>query len=258
MPYTKSAKSLMNRVAKKMRVGKYRRGRQTYQKMKRVATAVLNKKTETKHTSFGRDDVSLYHNQQIVAGAGTRQPLTDLTFFNIWTSVLPGTGVVNRIGNEIIPRGISVRLYLENQADRPNLTYRIIFGLAPKTNVAGAATTYNNLELMDIGGCANNICRHIAQDAGYKILYDRVIRNEFGGPTDVSGGAKRSHKFVKLWIRPKKGTKIVYNTSNTGVISDTVNKRIFMTVIPYDSYNTLTTDNVAQMSYQAKLYWKDA
>ena len=129
MPYTKSAKSLVNRFARKMRAGKYRRGRRTFQKMKKAATVVMNRRVETKHTTFGRDDVSLYHNQQISSLPGSdRQPLTDITFFNVWTAIMPGTGVVNRIGNEIIPRGISVRLYLDNQADRPNIHYHIVTG----------------------------------------------------------------------------------------------------------------------------------
>lgn len=238
------------------RSGKYRRGRRTYQKMKKAATAVLNKKIETKHASFGNEDVSLYHNHQI--GALNTQPLSDIVFFNCWTKILTGTGVVNRIGNEIMPRGLSLRMYIENDDVRPNLHYRILIGMAPKLDIAGVATTYNNLEPMDVGGSGSNIIRHINTDAGYKILYDRIHKNEIGVSTVSGVSTKRYHFFKKIWLKAKKGIKIVYNNSVTGVISDIINKRMFLSVIAYDSYNTPYSDYVAKLSYQCKMYWKDA
>jgi len=153
---------------------------------------------------------------------------------------------------------MSVRLYLENVDDRPNIHYRIIIGVAPKQRADGTVTDWNNLEMLDQGS-PGNLIRHSANDLGYKFLYDRVISKEIGSSWVAVGTAvnKRCHLFRKIWIKKKKANKIVYNTSATGVVANIVNKPMFMAVIPYDSQNTLATDLIARLSFQTKLYWKD-
>lgn len=209
---------------------------------------------ETKHSTFGIEDLSLYHNAQI--SATDDQPITVASFFNPYRNIVAGTSVTNRVGNEIYPRGISVRMYLENLPGHPNLYYRIIIGLAPKQTTTGAATTFNNLTMLDAGS-AGNLVRHIAADQGYTILYDKMIRNELGNSTDGSS-PDRCHVFKKFFIKAKKGSKIVYHSSATGVVANITGKPMFMCVIPYDSQNTTALLMVAKLNYQAKMYWKDA
>lgn len=216
------------------------------------------KKTETKNTTIAVENQALYHNYQQTALNG--QPTSDGTFWNCWaTSIVAGTRYDQRIGNEIYPRGMSVRLYLENVDDRPNIHYRVIIGVAPKTRTDGTAMTFNALELMQ--GVGGNIIRHVNTEYGYKILYDRVFKSELGTSFSVDPGAswnrRRCHLFKKIWIRRKKGGKIRYTNSVAGLAAPIDNKPVFMMVIPYDSYNTLATDQIAVLNYQAKLYWKD-
>ena len=119
-------------------------------------------------------------------------------------------------------------------------------------------------ELLDQGGTVGNLCRHPTTDLGYKFFYDRVIRNELGQTNtgaeqgSFSGYMRRGHKFLKIWIKRKKASKIIYNNSASGVVAEIVNKPLFFCVLAYDSTNSLITDHIANMSYQTKLYWKDA
>lgn len=255
MPY----KRRYRKFRKTIRRGKRTLGRQTYRLMKAVAKKVTMKKMETKHATLASEAAALYHNGQI--SLTNTQPTTNAQMFNVWKLIVPGTAVNNRIGTEIWPRGMSMRIFLENMPDRPNIHYRIIIGAAPKQRSDGVATNYNNLELLDQGGTVGNLCRHPTTDLGYKIFYDRVFRNESHSNLVNAGGATddvKSHIFKKVWIRRKKAGKIIYNNSASGVVAEIVNKPLFFCVIPYDSTNTLATDHVANMSYQTKLYWKDA
>lgn len=238
------------------RRGKRTLGRRTYQAVKAIAKKVTMKNMETKHATVASDAAALYHNCQI--SAGNTQPTTNAQMFNVWKLIVPGTSVQNRIGTEIWPRGMSIRLFLENMADRSNVHYRVMIGAAPKQRSDGTATNYNNLELLDMGGVTGNICRHPTTDLGYKIFYDRTFRNEFGWTGQGIAGPYRTHLFKKIWIKRKKAGKIIYNSSASGVVAEIVNKPLFFTVIAYDSTNSLYTDHIANMSYQTKLYWKDA
>jgi len=225
--------------------------------MRKIAASQILKKAETKNTVLAHENADLYHNGQI--SALNQQPDTDAQFWNIWsTTIVPGTGYNNRIGTEIMPRGMSLRMYFENQLDRPNVCYRVIIGIAPKLLSNGLTpTNYDNLELMQ--GIGSNLVRHIDTEKGYKILYDRVFKNEAGFVSVPLGGTggKKYHMFKKIWLRRKRGSKISYVASTAGVSSAINNKPVFMAIIPYDSYNTLWTDNIANVSWQAKLYWKD-
>lgn len=176
--------------------------------------------------------------------------------FDCWaTKIVAGPNVSQRIGTEINPRGMSIRMYLENDATRPNVHYRVILGTAPKQLLDGSSSTYNNLQIME--GNGGNLIRHVNTDPGYKIFYDRVFSKEPGVSTTFDVGNKRCHLFKKIWVRSKKGAKILYNTAEQGVVSKIQNKPIFMCVIPYDSQNTAQSDFIGYLSYQCKLYWKD-
>lgn len=213
------------------------------------------KKAETKYAVINRENVQLYHNVGETGGliGPYLNPYTDSQFFNCWSLIQTGTQVFNRIGNEIYPRGMSIRLWLANKANFCNLHYRVVIGCLPKMNVAGAVTTATNFQWIE--NYFNVLQGFPNHDAGVKLFYDKVIRNEAGFTSVPLGGTggKEYHKFLKIFIRRKRANKIVY-AAGTNVIK---NKPVFMAVIPYDSYGTLVTDNIASMAYSCKLYWKD-
>ena len=250
MPYSRR---LNRSYRRKSRLGKRTRARRSYRRISRIATNAVMKKAETKYAVINRENVQLYHNVGETGGAAGPylNPYTDATFFNCWALINQGAAVFNRVGNEIYPRGMCIRLWLANKNDRPNLHYRVVIGCLPKTNVAGAVTTATNFQWLE--NYFNVLQGFPNHDAGVKLFYDKVFKNEIGFSEVAGLSHKENHMFKKIFIKRKRSSKITF-AAGTNVIK---NKPVFMAVIPYDSYGTLVTDNIASMAYSCKLYWKD-
>jgi len=249
---------------KRSRRGKYARRRRR-STLKRTVKRILDRKIETKVADFGGENIQLYHNAGETGGAvgPFLAPQGNVNFFNPWRLILAGTADFNRIGNEIEPRGMRLRIWLANKLDRPNIIYRVSVGILPKLNQAGVVTTATNAEwLMPTVGNGNNLIRRVNHDLGVKMLFDRLIRNEQGSNLVANEllqsdqNNKECHKVVDIWIRRKRSSKIIYNGAGAG--ATIVNKPVFLCVTPYDSFGTLVTDNIASYAYNCTLYFKDA
>lgn len=216
---------------------------------------VLMQKAETKYYDRGVEDVQLYHN--LGRGAGPLAP-TGVTsipqLFNLWTDINQGSARFNRIGDDLYPRGMKIRMYLANKSDRPCTKIRIIVAVLPK--VFGGTVTdfaFDPFQITNSGAVGNTLLYPPDKDKGVKFLYDRIHRL----PNDANIGNgqvnKEPTKYVNIWVRPKKGSKIRYDTTSSTI----VNKPIAVYAIPYEQYSTLTTDNVASCAAFARLYYKD-
>lgn len=231
-----------------------------YRIARKAAKKMIMKKAETKFLDFGAENVQVYHN---VGNTGAalgpfNSPWSDATFFNCWAAIPQGTGSGQRVGNEIYPRGMKLRLMLFNKATRPNLQYRIIIGTVPKLNQAGQISTPTNVNFL-VPPQYNNLLTRMNTDLGCRAFIDRTYRNALGTSFYAQQGAtsadpKESSLLRRYYIRRKKASKIIYSAGQGAVI---VNKPVFLQVIPYDAFGTLVTDNVASYAYQCTLYWKD-
>lgn len=218
------------------------------------------KKTETKNLDFFHENVNVYHNVGPTGGAlgPFNAPWMDAVFFNCWAGIQQGTGASQRVGNEIYPRGMKLRLQLFNKAARPNLQYRIIIGTVPKLNQAGQISTPTNVNWM-LPAQYNNMLTRMNTDLGVRAFIDRTYRNSLGTSFFAQQGVTSANPLEsslirRFYIRRKKASKIIYNQGANAMI---VNKPVFLAVIPYDAYGTLVTDNVASYAYMCTLYWKD-
>jgi len=247
------------------RYKKKRSFRKTYRKRARgrsrptlrtTIKRVLNKNTETKYFDVAGENLQLYHNVGQSGGVAlATQRYSDPTFFNPWSDIPPGTGRANRIGDKITPLCMTLRLWLSNKADRPNLLYRIIIAKLPKSYNAVTTTSSSIIpfQFAQLGATGNVLCLPIDHDKGIKPYYDRVISNQVG-QFAYGVGAVESHKLLKLKIRRKRASAIVYDSSTQLI----VNSPLALYVFPYDAYGTLITDNIASYSYTARMYYKDA
>jgi len=242
---------------KRSRRGKStRRGRRTF---KARVTQVLMKKVETKKYQFADENVQLYHNIGYTTTPLVPSQCSLAQVFNIWADIDRGTGSFGRIGDRISPRGMSLKLWLANKDDRPNIMYRIIVATTPKA-IGGTAVTNTNVDPWDdiqLGSNGNKMIRLLDKDRGVRTLYDKVITlgNDSGAYTNVSGWIRKErHIYKKLWIKKKNARDIVYDSTGSNQI---VNNPIHVWVIPYEQYSTLTTDNIASMAYQGCIYYKD-
>lgn len=232
------------RNTRRKRSGRYIRRRQGKRFQSRVKR-VMMKQVETKYYTIGIENDQLYHNV-LYCPPALYNPYFDPT------NTATRTG---RIGTEIVPRGVKVRMWLANKLDRPNMMYRIIVGVAPKTignTLVTSAIVESQLlnATLDQGTLGNKMILPPNLADGFKVLRDRVITTN--GSVHVQAANKERHNLVRLWIKPKKGQKIRYTDTNF-----VVNRALFVAICCYDSYATSALDNIASFAYHATVYYKD-
>lgn len=211
------------------------------------------KKAETKYFDRALENHQLYHNLgSNIGGLIPLSPTAIPQFFNPWAFIAQGTGRFQRIGDKITPRGMSLKLYIAGKADRPNTAYRVIVAVLPKL-VNGIITTaqFDPFQIANSGLNNNNMLKYADSDVGVKFLYDRIHRVQQFQRT--GGDLKEMTKYIKLWIKRKRSRDIVYNTSAL----DIVNKPLAVYCFPYEQFSTLTTDNIASLAGEMRLYYKD-
>lgn len=259
MAYKKKYRS-KSRGSKRSRRGKSSRSTKN---IEAAVKKVLAKKTETKYFDIGGENFQLWHN----TGFGTGVPPFPISsvpaFFNPWSRIAPGTGRLGRIGDKITPRGMKVNLWLAPKDDRPNIMFRIIVCVLPKT-YNGVVTTsqFDPFQIPNSGLLGNNLLLPLDKDKGVKALYDKVVTINQGYNAVSSGTTalpsanmyrREAHVMKSLWIRRKRSSDIVFDT----VSVDIVNRPLAMYVLPYDSFGTLTTDNIASGACFMRMYYKD-
>lgn len=203
------------------------------------------KAAETKNTHEIAENIDLYHNTQELQTnlLYTRQGITD---GNSGTSYYS-----NRIGDEVVARGLQIKFWFANKKDRPNVMYKIIVfryysQSTPPTTVYKSQGT-SNLMIRDIDTEKVKILK-------VKMFNLQVGISNTGTEQGVtSGQQKEAHKYMKVYI-PLKNQKIKYIADDSGTPQKS---DIGFCVVVYDSYGTLTTDVVASYAYNAKFYFKD-
>jgi len=245
--YRRSQRARRSRFRKRTR-GKF--------SLKKTVKRILNKTTETKYYDLASENEQLYHN--VGRSAGALVPTTqysDPTFFNPWADIPPGTGRANRVGDKITPISMNLKIWLSNKKDRFNLNYRIIIARMPKA-IGAALTTSSNIYIFQaaqLGATGNTMVLPIDHDKGIKPYYDRIHRiNNFTNWVDAAS-QKEMSKIVKIKIKRKKANTIIYDSVSQNI----VNSPLALYIIPYDSYGTLVTDNVASYSFHTRMYYKD-
>lgn len=216
------------------------------------------KTAETKYYDIGIENEQLYHN------CGTLQLLFPgyvraiSQWFNPWSVIQQGTNRLTRIGDKITPRGMSLKMFIANKFDRPNVSYRIIVAILPKV-IAGTVTIarFDPFQIANSGFNGNNLLLPSDADKGVKFLYDRIYTPKSQGSVVTAGGyptgGKEITRYVKLWIKRKRSRPIVFDTTS----QDIINKPLAVYVIPYEQYSTLNTDNIASVTGFMRMYYKD-
>lgn len=245
MPYKrKYRKYLKKRMSRGRSSRKYRQRR--FQA--RVRQAVM-KTAETKYKMGAGEATSLYHDRGDVS-AGALTTNQGALVFNPWYTITTGDTVSNRDGDEIYPRGFSMRLAIWNETTRPAIFVRIIVAVIPKI-VGTNITNGSNFDLLDQAGSNDTVTGMIKRE-GVKVLYDKTFKNDAPSNTvPTAAGYGQCRMFKKFFIKSK-GGKLKWGQD--GLLQ---NKPVGVWVIPYDTYFTLRTDAICQCSYTYKMYFKD-
>lgn len=199
------------------------------------------KQSETKDTHVISENVQLYHNTPISVSAllETQQGINDNESGTVQLS--------KRIGDEIVASGISLKFWFANKLDRPDVLYKLIV-FKYKAN-----TTVSNPDPYESQGTTNYMIRdlNVERFKIVKVVNFRISTSAQRITTqDVFNGAE-GHKAMTIWIPLKRRIKYESGTSTPFGWDYAFN------IVAYDSYGTLTTDNIASFAINRKLYFKD-
>jgi len=132
--------------------------------------------------------------------------------------------------------------------------YRVMVMVIPR--YYNGAVTNSAFDWRDSNGTSNIMTAWTKPDTGIKVLYDKTFNVNQGYAAAVTGTTtfvgREGHKLVKFYIRSKSGQKLLWAPDG-----QMVNKPIIIGVYAYDSYGTITTDNIASCTINTKYYWKD-
>lgn len=223
-----------------------RRGKRSRrQSFRTKVTRVVRRNLETKYTDNGEENLQLYHD----VGRPCSSQCFGACIGDLWSNIPIGTQFNGRIGDQITPIGAKYRLWISNKATRPNVMYRILICSLKRTlnNVITTTTNVNPLYPASNNGM---ICP-VNMEKVTKVFYDRIfkINNGWGA---LTGNQFECSKCISIWLRPKRARIMRFDSFN-----QIMNNPVYVYVIPYDAYGTLTTDNIASVSYTARLYYKD-
>ncbi len=242
MPMSTLAKRAYMRRKYAVRIQRAYRARRAKKPLKTVIKRVTLNQCETKTASARLDGVNLYHNVTTY--------IPNLLACEQGTTANPGTSIDNnRIGNEVVARGIKLRMQFITDPKRPNMNIKVIVfkheSNEPPNDAnfwsgpAGAGGNQNRM--IDFPDTRNNT-----------VVKTLMIQNQFVAPYQ-SQLLPVHNVYRDLWI-PLNNRKIKYD-SNNGVLPKFTTYS--MAVVCYDANNTLQSDILNYMSMTSRFYFKD-
>lgn len=242
-------KYIKNRKYTKKVMKKGRSPFKSFSKTKRLISLINKvslKKCETKHTHQIGENQQLYHNipKTIISNVFyTEKGVSD-----------NGAGLTNyacRVGEQVIARGLSIKLWFANKLDRPNVMYVVrVFkyysATHPPTNSPYLSQGSTNVMLRDFDTESYKLIK------SFRLNLNQGTSERIVTVTDTFEGAE-GHAFRKIYI-PLKDKKFIYMNEGT----ELQNRMSYgVNVTAYDSYGTPETDNIASVAYNVKFYFKD-
>lgn len=218
----------------------YRRPpRMNSKSMLAMARSAVLKSCETKYVSSGSENVQLYHNG---GGAFSWVSLSNLL------ATTQGNTQITRVGDEVYPVGLSMRLWLSNKSDRPNVSYRVYIVAVPPDQTSTSPTGFFK------GVSGNKMVDYIDTDR-YNVLYHKILGPLSGDYSLESAATNKEHsRLLKIWL-PIKG-KVVYNIDG-GNLPKYQKHILSFGVIAYDAFGSIVTDNIASYAVAYRFYFKD-
>jgi hypothetical protein len=168
-----------------------------------------------------------WSNQQLYHNIGAKWNNT----VNMLDLISNGNTVFTRIGASIFVKGLDFRLVLNNKTDRPNVSYRVVVVATPATS---SADSFDEI----VGGGAFTGTHVPIQSV---ILHDATFPNNQGSGMENNVTPNKERSFNHSAYIPI-NRAVTYGTDNG------CQTRIVGYIIPYDSYGTLTTDNIASLA----------
>lgn len=217
-----------NRSFKRYGLSGYRAAQTIQAAVKRAVVQQLNKKAETKTACYSTTDGNqIYHNN----------------FFSFTPNVLatlqgtndsPTSNLNARIGDQILLKGVSIKMFIELNERYSDVTFRLFIVRTAKGDTPTRATLFNGLS-------GNKMLDTINKER-YSVIFSKYFKikspnpsvsNLLGASTEVSDGItnagiqasnrtdielSRATKIVKVWIpgnKMVKGGKVTYEDNSS-------------------------------------------
>lgn len=229
-------------VKRKRSTKKQTANKRSRKSISKIVKTVLTKNAETKYKVLAAENNQLFHNTGAAGG---------IVFVSNMLQTQQGLTEESRIGDKVMAKGLSIKLWLSNKADRPNVMYRImVVATPPDQRTASTPATFWE------GDTGNKMLDHI------NVNRYRVVKSKYvtigGQDTAFQAGVdtiREKSKLVSMYI-PMKDRKVVYN-EEAGFVPKYQRDILNLVVVAYDAFGTLTTDNIASFAFCTKFYFKD-
>jgi len=229
-----------------------RRPRSSLKKtIKTVSLANCETKMSSQRFWQGTNAQPLYHNQ------------TEFRMYNLLATtqgIDAPTGTTedsrNRIGSEIVARGLLLKFMFISAQSRPNMN---IMAYVYQYDATVVAPTDINFWCGPVGG-AQPQNRFLDRPNGnkVKVLRKFLIQNRQNYSSNVPSGDERNNTCYKELYLPLKNRKIKYVENSTGVSTAQPQWRdIGVAMVAFDTTNTGPNDIVGYVTAQTTLYFKD-
>lgn len=228
MVFSRKRKFLKKRVVRKgLRRRVYRKTKRTFASRVR---AIVSRAAESKIRDSVLAKTELYHNgvSRTVINGNTNLPTQ-------------GTLGTERVGDEIFVKGFMCRFMFGQKADRPNVSFRIIVANVNKAYLYSYSAWFRSI--------TGNVLLDPVNADVVKVIKQYTIRPNQAA---LSATGDKEYTFAhKLWIPV--GRK--YRFPTVGNDADCDNLYVF--VIAYDAFGSLTTDNIAYWQMGVSCHYKD-
>jgi len=223
----------------------------TVKDVKKIVDKSMNKVIETKAVDYITQSIVLTHN--------TPQTIDNdvyYSFHGVADSTQPqstgSTLIGNRVGDSIYAKSAYIKLFFDQYDDRPNLSFRITalriksgLGVITPASNAYAHPQSNNYFINPI-------------DTENLLLYspDPVVldkRYTVNNGISQSGSNKSTHFYHDFSMKLER--KLKFN-GNLGNVVGPFTIQIIITA--YDSYGSLSSDNLSRLIYARRAYFQDA
>lgn len=225
-------------------------GKKNIGKMVSMMKTVALKVAETKKSSnYSTDTIKLFHNLAHYQGnlLATSQGVTDPEGLS--------NNTLNRIGDEVIARGIKMKFFTQTAADRPNVMFRIIVYWYNTIVGSPSATPLDDSYFWaGTNGSGGNMNRMLdkANTDRIRVIFDKIYNPSLVNLTQDPQNHSKT-RFHEFWV-PFNNRKIKYNADDSNYPKF---KDVGFLVLAYDATTTAQTDGLGGYQFAYTFYYKD-
>jgi len=206
--------------------------------VKKIAQKTIDTNTEDKHIVYLLENSQLFHNKPVYIG----KFLSDL-------QQGPNTGDLAvkktvRIGDRIKLKNFNLRFWLSNKLDRPNVMYKGVLFWYPVDVGAGITDA-------DVYMTAQNKMLDRYNYKRIKIIDTFIVKSTNNYAVDANN---HEHSYLATLNKSYKSKYVQYETNSAKVKG----WELGFSLVCYDAFGTLQTDNIASYALNTQITFEDA